>query len=100
MLIQINHCRFLDEKRKNYFELHIYLFILILEYFEDWKWCCKYINEYSDMIPNVRWGRYQTLLHVNHNAKEREMWTKKDCNHLIGGKEKTFCLGITHTNQH
>ena len=46
------------------------------------------------MIPTVRWGRYQTLHHVNHNVKEREMWTKNDCNHLVGGKDKTFCIGM------
>ena len=67
---------------------------MIIEYFSDWKWCCNYLKQYPDMIPTVRWGRYQTLHHVNHNVKEREMWTKKDCNHLVGGRDKTFYIGM------
>ena len=52
----------------------------------DLDWCCHVLDYHSDMIPLEDWGSFNST-----NGKTE--WKKRNCNNLVGGKNKHRCSG-------
>ena len=76
--------------------LYVYLFICIyVSYVLDatiLEWCCKLLQDHPGMIFYDQGVRYSTLPFImNPTAKEKEDWTAKNCNVVVGGQNMTNC---------
>ena len=50
------------------------------------EWCCNIVRNYEDFVPGITWGSFG-------DKKTRNTWENKNCNDLVGGSEKSNCLG-------
>ena len=50
------------------------------------SWCCNVLKTYEDFVPWVTWGSLR-------DQETRNTWNTKNCNHLVGGSEKSQCSG-------
>ena len=64
----------------------IKIYFLLLDRTNDLDWCCLILDYYSDMVPLEDWGSFNS-------TNGRSEWKQRNCNNLVGGKNKHQCSG-------
>ena len=55
------------------------------------EWCCTKVELYPDIKPGKTFGSFK-------DEDDRNEWTEKNCDELVGGPEKDFCPGNLSLN--